>query len=150
MPTPLVTLTEAAQLGLPDAAGKNVDTTVQQALLDAAIAEACASGLSARYGSNITAVDASVKQRIVDIWCWRLLKRRGFNSENKSDASARSAYTEAIEWFGNVGGRLLHPVVTSDESGNVLPDVTGGQADRGWRDGMMGRDAIAGDDESEV
>lgn len=139
----LLTEDEYALLGMPAAATAKLPFGGLSAHLQAASAEACASGLFSRYGGVITSVDMACKLRIARIADYTILSHRGFGPEKGSDAVAKANYLSSIEWFENVGGGLIHPVVTTDGTlgpGNSLPDVQSNPS-RGWNELARAQDS---------
>lgn len=141
------TLTDLDKHGI--AALGSVDTTTQQAALDAASALAD-SYLNDRVDTPITSPSLDLVMAVVNVASWNLLCRRGFNPESVADSAVRMRYEDAIRWFEKVaagsvtpacvkaqadspgigGPMVLQPTVTSTANGPQV--VASAPSARGW------------------
>lgn len=130
------TIAQLEAQGLPAAALSGISDDQKTAALVAASAEVDAF-LRDRGPLPLTSADdPALVQRTIDIACYRLLARRGYNPEDPAHSVIRGGYEDAMAWGRDVAaGRVVLDVEYSTSTSGSAPEVAGPEDDaemRGW------------------
>lgn len=131
--TAYATRAQLATHGLPTGWLAGVSTSDQDDHL--ARASAVANGyLRKRFKLPLSSWGTDLVGVVCDIACWSLMKRKGFNPDNSSDAAVAKGYDDAIKWLEAVAARDVDPEGVVDSSSDVDEGTVYVESDtqRGW------------------
>lgn len=131
--TVYATPADIASLGCAGGALDDVDDETKDLALCAATDNADTELQSGSYKLPLTAWGDDLRQAVVDIAVFRLMRRRGFSPDG-ADSLIVKGYDDAMRWLASVGreSKTLAGVVDSTPTVHDGGAMVGGYALRGW------------------
>jgi phage gp36-like protein len=121
-PTPYAVVADLVLYGAPAGAFLNTSAPQQQAAIDAAN-QMADSYLGQKFTLPITSWGKDLTKQVVAIATYDAIVVRGSNPEAPGNANLQARWEAAIQWFRDIaGGRVTPVVVDSSAGGQQGPD----------------------------